>query len=102
MKNQDELDKAITQLNQYLQQGFLIKQTYLRKHDVEGQNQAFDVDQLRKEYEAEINKWLNEVAAYLQPFGFRYFFHFIQTKIDAITNGHPLWGFTHALEKHLF
>lgn len=102
MQNQDELDKAIIQLNQYLQQGFLIKQTYLRKHDIEGQKQAFDVDQLRKEYETEINKWLNEVSTYLQPFGFRYFFHFYHVKGDALSYNHPLWGFTHALEKHLF
>lgn len=102
MQNQDELDKVIAQLNQYLQQGFLIKQTYLRKHDIEGQKQAFDVDQLQKEYESEINKWLNEVANYLQPFGFRYFFHFYHVKGDALSIPHPLWGFTHALEKHLF
>lgn len=102
MQNQDDLEKVISQLNQYLQQGYLIKQAYLRKHDIEGQKEAFDVDQLRKEYETEINKWLTEVANYLQSFGFRFFFHFVNTKVDAITNSHPLWGFTHALEKHLF
>lgn len=102
MQNQDDLTNALSKLNQYLNVGYSIKLTYLRKHDIEGQQEVFDVNQLQKDYQDSINKWLNEVANFLKPYDFQYFFHFVQPKDDAMTYAHPLGNYTHALEKHLF
>ena len=100
--NQDDLNQVISELNQYLHVGYTLKLTYLRKHDVDGQKEAFDVDELRKEYSDKINMWLNEIAKHLQKQDFQYLFHFLQPKDDAMSYSHPLGNITHALEKHLF
>lgn len=100
--NQDDLSKAITQLNIYLNQGYLMKLTYMRKHEDDSKKEGFDLKQLKEDYEEKINVWLNEVANYLKQFDFQFYFHFILPKDDAMSYMHPLGNLTHALEKYLY
>lgn len=100
--SQAELTKTVEELNQLLSVGLTLKQTYLRKHDINGQKEAFDVNQLQKEYGEKINMWANEVTSRLKPFDFQFSFHFLQPKNDAMSYAHPLGHLTHTLEKHLF
>ncbi len=100
--NKDDLGLVISELNQYLHVGYTLKLTYLKKHDVDGQKEAFDVDELKKEYNEKINIWFKEIADHLQKLDFQYLFHFVQPKDDAMSYSHPLGNLTHALEKHLF
>jgi len=102
-QDQENLERSLSILNKYLYDGYLIKLHFLSKHDVDGQKEAFDIDQLQNEYKDEINKWLNIVAGYLFKKFERYlYFHFIQLKTDAMSIKHPLGGLTYSLERHLF
>src|SRR5436190_17504377 len=76
---------------------------FLKKHDIDGQREAFDVDALKKDYEDAINAWYRTVAQYIFDNFEKYlYFHFTKLKTDAMSLGHPLGNLTHALDKHLF
>lgn len=100
-----ELNEDLIILKRYLHDGWLLKRKFLRKHDIDGQRIAFDIDELEKEYQKEINKWLNTVATFISN---RFenekqlHFHFVEPKRDVYTGNHPLGKFTHPFEKHLY
>jgi len=101
--DEEKLNEALLTLNNYLFEGVQIKQAFLKKHDIDGQKEAFDVDSLKKEYEDAINAWYRIVAQYIFDNFEKYlYFHFTQLKTDAMSIGHPLGNLTHALDKHLF
>jgi len=102
-EDKEGLDRSLFILNKYLYDGFLIKTNFLKKHDIDGQKEAFDLEQLHEEYRGEVNKWLNIVAKYLfDKFEKYLYFHFIQPKADSMDYLHPLGKTTHALDKHLY
>ncbi len=56
-----DLDDLIGRLDAYLLQGFLLKRSTWYKYDTESKKDGYEQPALLKEFEDNINKWLNEV-----------------------------------------
>jgi len=100
--DQETLNQSLNDLNEYLYQGYSLKTYYSQKYKKESKKKNFKVEKLQKEYEDDINKWLNFVAKYLHKKIEAYlYFHFVNPKSNALTNFHPLGKLEISLDKYL-
>lgn len=105
--NSNKLNQLIKELDTFLYQGYLLKTHVIDDWNVKSKQEENkpDIEQYKKDFENQINEWLNRVALLLfSNFDEKHlYFHFVHPKPGlSFSFSHPLGNLTHALGNHLF
>ena len=97
-------DDYLENLNGFLSAGFYLNSFWNKKYSEESKDKEnFNSVQFKQDFEDKINEWFRITSKYIADnFKNHYYFHFVETKKDAMSIGGLIGNLSYTLEKHLF
>lgn len=93
----------IGQLNSFLMSGYYLNRHWNEKLMVEQVEEGFDGNKFKQDFEKEVNNWFGITQNYIaKTFDNHYYFHFVETKKDAMSIAGLIGNLSYTLSKHLF